>query len=73
MQNPIIQALKQNNSKMLNNLDIMRALLSGQSPEVIYNDLMRNDPKFRQFVEDNKGKTPEEIALAYDIDPALLK
>lgn len=39
----------------------------------MYEQLMKNNPKFAKFVEDNQGKTPEQIATENGIDPMVLK
>lgn len=31
-------------------------------PQGCYDLLMRNNPQFRQFVNDNQGKSPQQIA-----------
>lgn len=43
------------------------------NPEEMYNHMLQNNPKFREFVEQNKGKSPEQIASEHGIDPKLLK
>ncbi len=48
-------------------MDIKRAL-NGQTPEIIYNQLMRSNPQFRDFIEANKNKSPEQIAREYGVD-----
>lgn len=52
MYNPIISALK---------------MLNG-NPETLYNDMLRNNPQFKNFVEQNKNKTPQQIAEENGID-----
>lgn len=37
-------------------------------PAALYGQMMQNDPRFRQFVEENRGKTPEQIASEHGID-----
>ena len=58
--NPILSALNQPNSRNL--LSQINGLLSGKNPDAVFSDLMQNNPQFRSFVEQNKGKTPEQIA-----------
>lgn len=47
--------------------------MSGKNPQDVYNYMLSNNPQFRQFIEENKGKSLEDIALAYDIDLDLIK
>lgn len=58
--NPILSALNQPNSRNL--LSQINVLLSGKNPDAVFSDLMQNNSQFRSFVEQNKGKTPEQIA-----------
>lgn len=43
------------------------------NPQAMYKQMIESNPQFKQFVEKNKGKTPEDIAKEYGIDPNLLK
>lgn len=44
----------------------MLSLIQG-NPEAIYNQLYQNNPKFKQFIDENKDKSLEQIALEYNI------
>lgn len=37
-------------------------------PQGLFDQMMRDNPQFRQFVDDNRGKTPEQIARDNGID-----
>lgn len=69
--NPLFQAMNGNN-KMAQVASVMRMLKSG-NPEQIAQQMMQSNPQFRQFVEQNKGKTPEQVAREYGIDLSQLK
>lgn len=43
------------------------------NPDELYKQLMANNPQFKSFVEQNAGKTPEQIAKEHGINPDLLK
>lgn len=60
--NPILQAIMPNNG--LNNL--VNAIKG--DPQGIYDEMMRTNPQFKQFVEQNKNKSPEQIASEHGID-----
>ena len=60
-------------NQMLNKLSQFKSLMSGKNPEDVYNYMLQNNPQFKQFINDTKGKTIEDIALAYDIDLNLIK
>lgn len=50
---------------------LMKMLQSG-NPEQMFQQMMQNNPQFRQFVEQNKGKTPEQVAREHGIDLSQL-
>ena len=70
--NPLMQAMQGNNNKMAQAMQVMKMLRSG-NPEQIAQQMMQNNPQFRQFVEANKGKTPEQVAREYGIDLNQIK
>ena len=51
---------------------LMKMLQSG-NPEQVFQQMMQNNPQFRQFVEQNKGKTPEQVAQEHGIDLSQFK
>lgn len=70
--NPLMMAMNGSNNKMAQAMQIMKMLRSG-NPEQIAQQMMQNNPQFRQFVEANKGKTPEQVAREYGVDLNQLK
>lgn len=67
--NPLMMAMNGNNpmSKMGQIANVMRMLKSG-NPDEIGRQMMQNNPQFRQFMEQNRGKTPEQVAKENGID-----
>lgn len=65
--NPLMMAMNGSNNKMAQAMQVMKMLRSG-NPEQIAQQMMQNNPQFRQFVEQNKGKTPEQVAKEHGID-----
>lgn len=61
------------NPYQFNPLSLFRNLMAGRNPQDLYNDMINTNPQFKEFVENNKNKTIEDIALEYDIDLNLLK
>lgn len=73
--NPLMMAMQDSNSpmnKMGQIANLMKMLRSG-NPDQIAQQMMQNNPQFRQFVEANKGKTPEQVAREYGVDLNQLK
>lgn len=56
-----------------NNLVNIIQMLKSGNPEQIAMNLMNKNPQFRQFVEANKGKSPEQVAKENGIDLSQFK
>ena len=52
----------------MNNPNIMTILQQAGSPDKLYEMLMQNNPKFKQFVEQTKGMSPDDIAKKYNVN-----
>lgn len=48
------------------------AMLNGQNPQAIFQNLMQSNPQFQKFMQDNKGKSLDQIAQENGVDPNLL-
>ena len=73
--NPLMMAMQGANNpmnKMGQFSNLMKMLRSG-NPEQIAQQMMQNNPQFWQFVESNRGKTPEQVAREYGIDLNQIK
>lgn len=70
--NPLMMAMQGGNNKMAQAMQVMKMLRSG-NPEQIAQQMMQNNPQFRRFVEQNKGKTPEQVAREYGVDINQIK
>lgn len=64
--NPLFQAMS-GGSKMQQVSGLMQMLKSG-NPQQIAMQMMQTNPQFRQFMEQNKGKDPMQIARENGID-----
>lgn len=58
---------------MMAQIQNLQKMMQGRNPDQMYNYLIKTNPQFAQFVETNKGKTPEQIANENGIDFATLK
>lgn len=54
---------------LLNNsiFALINSLKSG-NPNIIFNQMMNNNPSFRSFIEQNKEKSPDQVAKENGID-----
>lgn len=59
--NPLFMAMNNKGGKINQTTNILNMLKSG-NPAQIAQQMIQNNPQFRQFVEANKGKTPEQVA-----------
>ncbi len=53
----------------------MRAInmMRHTNPEQVMQAMMRDDPQFAEFINANKGKSPEQIASEHGIDINAIK
>lgn len=65
--NPLMVAMNMGNGMNNGLVNIVRLLKSG-NPEQIAQQMMQQNPKFKQFIESNKGKTPEQVAKENGVD-----
>lgn len=66
--NPILQTIQQ-----INQVKSIISNIQNKNPDELYNQLMQDNPNFRKFIEDNQGKTPEQIAQENNIDIERIK
>lgn len=63
--NPLMAHMGMGNNNPM--LHIIQMLKSG-NPEQIAMQLMQRNPQFRQFMDANRGKTPEQVAQENGFD-----
>ena len=61
--NPIIQRMTKQNDVIGNVINLCKG-----NPNAFFNQLMSSNPAFRNFVNTNQGKAPEQIARENGID-----
>ena len=47
---------------------ILQNLNKRNNPNNMFSNMLNSNPQFRQFIEENKGKSPEQIAKEHGID-----
>ena len=52
---------------------VMNMIKSMGNPKELYNNLMKQNPQFNQFVNENAGKSPSQIAKENGIDLSMFK
>lgn len=48
-------------------------MLKGGNPQAMFDQMMQSNPQFAQFMNDNKGKSVEQIARDYGVDLNMIK
>ena len=67
------QASPQNNPlAMMGQLKQMVGMIRGQDPQQVAQLMAQRNPQFAAFLQQNKGKTPEQIASENGIDMNLV-
>ena len=63
------QATPQNNPlAMMGQLKQMVGMIRGQDPRKVAQLMAQRNPQFAEFLRQNQGKAPEQIAADYGID-----
>lgn len=66
--------MPQNNPfAMMGQLKQMVGMLRSQDPNQVAQLMAQRNPQFAAFMQQNKGKTPEQIAADYGIDMSLVR
>lgn len=64
--NPLMQMM--GNSSQNNSMLSMIKMLKSGNPQQIAQAMMQQNPQFAAFMQQNKGKTPEQVAKENGID-----
>ena len=68
------QAMPQNNPMaMMGQLKQMVGMMRGQNPQQVAQMMAQRNPQFAAFLQQNRGKTPEQIAADYGVDMNLVR
>lgn len=68
------QATPQNNPlAMMSQLKQMVGMIRGQDPRQVAQLMAQRNPQFAEFMRQNQGKSPEQIASDYGIEMGLVR
>ena len=68
------QAMPQNNPMaMMGQLKQMVGMLRGWDPNQVALQMAQRNPQFAAFLQQNRGKSPEQIAADYGVDMNLVR
>lgn len=65
--NPLMASMG-NMQQMMQMVGSIKQMMNGQNPDAVMNLFAKRNPQFAQFVKDNQGKSPEQIAKDYGLD-----
>lgn len=65
--------MQSQNNQMINVISRISGMMQGKDPRMIYNMMMQKNPQFANFVNQNMGKSAEQIAQENGIDFSLIK
>lgn len=68
--NPLMTSIEPmgNMRQMMQMVGSIKQMMNGQNPDVVMKLFAQRNPQFAQFVKDNQGKSPEQIAKDYGLD-----
>ena len=53
---------------MMQMVNGIKQMMNGQNPDTVMNLFAQKNPQFAQFLRDNHGKSPQQIAQDYGLD-----
>ena len=68
--NPLIASIGPMNNmrQMMQMVNGIKQMMNGQNPDTVMKMFAQKNPQFAQFLRDNQGKSPQQIAQDYGLD-----
>ena len=68
--NPLMASMGPMNNmrQMMQMVNGIKQMMNGQNPDTVMKLFAQKNPQFAQFLRDNQGKSPQQIAQEYGID-----
>ena len=68
--NPLMASMGPMNNirQMMQMVNGIKQMMNGQSPDTVMKLFAQKNPQFAQFLQDNQGKSPQQIAQDYGLD-----
>ena len=57
-----------NMRQMMQMVNGIKQMMNGQNPDTVMKLFAQKNPQFAQFLRDNQGKSPQQIAQEYGLD-----
>ena len=68
--NPLMASMGPMNNmrQMMQMVNGIKQMMNGQNPDTVMKLFAQKNPQFAQFLRDNQGKSPQQIAQGYGLD-----
>ena len=68
--NPLMASMGPMNNmrQMMQMVNGIKQMMNGQNPDTVMKLFAQKNPQFEQFLRDNQGKSPQQIAQDYGLD-----
>lgn len=68
--NPLMASMGPINNmrQMMQMVNGIKQMMNGQNPDTVMKLFAQKNPQFAQFLRDNHGKSPQQIAQDYGLD-----
>ena len=68
--NPLMSSMGTMNNmrQMMQMVNGIKQMMNGQNPDTVMKMFAQKNPQFAQFLRDNQGKSPQQIAQEYGLD-----
>ena len=68
--NPLMASIGPMNNmrQMMQMVNGIKQMMNGQNPDTVMKLFAQKNPQFAQFLLDNQGKSPQQIAQDYGLD-----
>ena len=68
--NPLMASMGPMNNmrQMMQMVNGIKQMMNGQNPDTVMKLFAQKNPQFSQFLRDNQGKSPQQIAQDYGLD-----
>ena len=68
--NPLMASMGPMNNmrQMMQMVNGIKQMMNGQNPDTVMKMFAQKNPQFAQFLRDNQGKSPQQIAQEYGLD-----
>lgn len=73
--NPLMASIGPMNNmrQMMQMVNGIKQMANGQNPDTVIRLFAQKNPKFAQFLRDNQGKSPQQIAQDYGLDWGMIQ